>query len=217
VPFQTSGTADGWIVIACAKEKFWPRLAEAIGRPELGSDVRFENFAARRRNRGVLIPLLTEVFSSQTTGYWLPTIQAAGVPAGPINSLGQAIAEAQTLARQMIIEVDHPRWGKVRQTASPSVSVTKWSKGGRRFATSTQTRSLKASSATPQNRSQTLRGPAPLGRCDLVFRVARDGAALLLPRVGVLFHSAGAISGSPPVALLSISDCYPKHALRVRA
>jgi crotonobetainyl-CoA:carnitine CoA-transferase CaiB-like acyl-CoA transferase len=67
----------------------------------------------------VLIPLLTEVFSSQTTGFWLPTIQAAGVPVGPVNSLGQAIAETQTSARKMIIEVDHPRWGKVRQTASP--------------------------------------------------------------------------------------------------
>jgi crotonobetainyl-CoA:carnitine CoA-transferase CaiB-like acyl-CoA transferase len=119
VPFQNFRTADGWIVIACAKEKFWPRLAKAIGRPELGSDVRFANFAARRRNRDVLIPLLTEVFSSQTTGFWLPTIQAAGVPVGPVNSLGQAIAETQTSARKMIIEVDHPRWGKVRQTASP--------------------------------------------------------------------------------------------------
>lgn len=119
VPFQNFRTSDGWIVVACAKEKFWSRLTQAIGRPELASDARFADFAARRRNKDELLQVLTEVFSSKTTSYWLATIQAAGVPVGQVNNLGQAIADAQTSARQMIIEVDHPYWGKVRQAASP--------------------------------------------------------------------------------------------------
>jgi crotonobetainyl-CoA:carnitine CoA-transferase CaiB-like acyl-CoA transferase len=50
VPFQAFQAADGWLVVACPKEKFWARLAAAIGHPELSADGRFASFAARRRN-----------------------------------------------------------------------------------------------------------------------------------------------------------------------
>src|SRR5581483_4568259 len=62
VPFQIFATADGWIVVACPKQKFWERLCDAIGRPELLDDPRFTDFAGRDRHRGELVPMLEATF-----------------------------------------------------------------------------------------------------------------------------------------------------------
>jgi crotonobetainyl-CoA:carnitine CoA-transferase CaiB-like acyl-CoA transferase len=119
VPFQNFPTSDGWIVVGCAKEKFWVRLADAIGAPELARDERFRDFDARRRNRDALIPVLDDAFRTRTSDEWLKVLGAAGVPCGPVNSVEQALADAQTAARGMIVETEHPRFGVVRQPASP--------------------------------------------------------------------------------------------------
>ena len=65
VPFQNFEAADGWFVVACAKEKFWKRLAVAIGRPDLAVDERFETFEDRRKNSIELIEILEEIFLTQ--------------------------------------------------------------------------------------------------------------------------------------------------------
>ncbi|HZV49444.1 MAG TPA: CoA transferase [Candidatus Dormibacteraeota bacterium] len=119
VPFQNFQTADDWIVVACAKEKFWRRLAAAIGRPELAEDARFRDFAARREHAEELCGLLGEVFRSAPAAVWLDRLRAAGVPCAPVNTLEQALADPQTEARQMVIEVEHPRWGRLKAPASP--------------------------------------------------------------------------------------------------
>ncbi len=67
VPFQNFRTADGWIVVACPKPKFWELLCDAIGRPELRDDPRFADFAARDANRDELLPILEEAFAARTS------------------------------------------------------------------------------------------------------------------------------------------------------
>jgi len=119
VPFQNFPTSDGWIVVGCAKEKFFVRLAEAIGSPELAKDPRFVDFEARRQNRDVLIPLLDDALRTRTSEEWLKVLGEAGVPCGPVNTVEQAFAEPQTEARGMIVETEHPRFGTVRQPGSP--------------------------------------------------------------------------------------------------
>ncbi|MFN2613994.1 MAG: CaiB/BaiF CoA transferase family protein [Actinomycetota bacterium] len=119
VPFQLFRTADGWVVVGCAKEKFWQRLADVVGRPELARDERFVDFEARRKNRDVLVPILDELFAERPTDEWLKSLTAAGVPCGPVNSVEQAFADPQTGARGMIVETEHPRFGRVRQPGSP--------------------------------------------------------------------------------------------------
>jgi len=119
VPFQNFETRDGWIVVACAKEKFWQRLVAVIGRPELAEDPRFDNFAARSRHRHVLIPILTEIFRDRPTDHWLSRLAGAGIPTGPINTVEQALAEPQTAARSVLVETAHPLWGRVKAPASP--------------------------------------------------------------------------------------------------
>lgn len=119
VPFQNFPTADGWIVIACAKEKFWARLAEAIGRPELATDARFDSFATRREHRDELVAAIDEALVIRTTDEWLDVLTDAGVPCGPVNDVAAAVRDPQVAARQVIIETEHPRFGTVRQIASP--------------------------------------------------------------------------------------------------
>ncbi|WP_426518083.1 CaiB/BaiF CoA transferase family protein [Diaminobutyricibacter sp. McL0618] len=119
VPFQVFQVADGWIVVASPKEKFWQRLAAALGRPDLAEDVRFLDFGARRRNADELLPILDGIFLTKTEHEWLDLLRAAGVPCGPVNSVAQALADEQTVARGMVVESEHPEFGTVRQLRSP--------------------------------------------------------------------------------------------------
>ena len=119
VPFQNFPTADGWIVVACPKQKFWERLCEAIERPDLASDPRFVNFAGRHENRAALVPELRRSFQARTTDEWLAVLAAAGVPNARVNDVAEALAEPQVAARGGIVETEHPRLGTVRQLATP--------------------------------------------------------------------------------------------------
>jgi len=119
VPFQHFETEDGWIVVACAKQEFWVRLTDALGRPDLCSDDRFATFEARREHAPQLLDLLGLIFHGRPTAYWIAVLRDAGVPAGPVNTLPEALADPQTAARHLVVEAPHPVWGTVRQLASP--------------------------------------------------------------------------------------------------
>jgi len=119
VPFQAFATADGWIMIACPKQRLWEKLCVAIGRPELSGDPRFADFAARDRNRDVLVPLLGEILAGRPTAEWLEQLAAHGVPSGPVNDVQAAFADPQAAARGDVVEYEHPTLGIVRGPASP--------------------------------------------------------------------------------------------------
>jgi len=119
VPFQAFPTADGWLVVACAKEKFWQRLTVAIDRPELAADQRFGDFAARREHAGELVDILDRVFAERGTATWIELLSAHGVPCGPVNDLPQAMRDEQIEARGAVLQVDTAEFGAVRQLASP--------------------------------------------------------------------------------------------------
>ena len=119
VPFQNFETADGWIVVACAKQKFWERLCDAIARPELASDKRFIDFAARDRNRDELTAILEDVFASRPAPEWLDVLAGAGVPSSPVNGVEAALRDPQAEARGSVVGYEHPNLGLVRQVATP--------------------------------------------------------------------------------------------------
>jgi crotonobetainyl-CoA:carnitine CoA-transferase CaiB-like acyl-CoA transferase len=119
IPFQLFPTADGWLVIACAKEKFWQRLVHVIGRPELGDDPRFCTFVAREANRVDITTELEHAFVKRKTDEWLVDLRAAGIPAGAINDVAAALEDPQAQAREVISEFTHPHLGTVRQLKSP--------------------------------------------------------------------------------------------------
>ncbi|MEE8601368.1 CaiB/BaiF CoA transferase family protein [Euzebya tangerina] len=114
VPFQNFRTADGWMVVGCAKEKFFVRLAEAIGRPELATDPRYVDFTARAEHRESLLDILIQTFQTKPTAEWLAILGDAGVPSGPVNDVATALQDPQIEARGSIVTVDHPRRGELR-------------------------------------------------------------------------------------------------------
>ncbi len=121
VPFQNFATADGWIVVACAKQKFWIRLTEAIGRPDLAGDDRFTTFDGRRQHSPALLAELRDVFASRSTRAWLEMLPTAGVPCAPVNSVAQGLVEHRASGGRQI-ETAHPRFGTVRH-AGPMIRV----------------------------------------------------------------------------------------------
>jgi crotonobetainyl-CoA:carnitine CoA-transferase CaiB-like acyl-CoA transferase len=119
VPFQNFQTRDGWVVVCCAKEKFWQRLCQAFGHPELATDPRFATFAARGENRGSLLEILDGIFVERDTDEWVDVLGDAGVPVAPVNDVGAALEDPQLQARGGLAEIDHPTLGTVRQVPSP--------------------------------------------------------------------------------------------------
>jgi crotonobetainyl-CoA:carnitine CoA-transferase CaiB-like acyl-CoA transferase len=119
VPFQNFRAADGWLVVSAPKPKFWERMCEAIGRPELATDERFNDFRSRDRNRDELLPELDAAFLERTVDEWLEALGAAGVPSARVNDVPGALADPQTLAREDVVEHDHPVLGAVRTIRTP--------------------------------------------------------------------------------------------------
>jgi crotonobetainyl-CoA:carnitine CoA-transferase CaiB-like acyl-CoA transferase len=119
VPFQAFESSDGWIVVGCAKEKFWTRLVEVLGSPAWAQDDRFADFVGRNDHKEVLLPLLEKEFLARTSREWLALLEPAGIPCSPINDVASALTEEHTIARGLIVETEHPRFGTVQQLISP--------------------------------------------------------------------------------------------------
>ncbi|MDR7455319.1 MAG: CoA transferase [Armatimonadota bacterium] len=119
VPYQAFRTRDGYVNVAVGSEAIWSRFTQAVGAPHLAADARFRTNADRVAHRDALVALLEELFASRTTAEWTRALEAAGVPAGPIYLMADLFADAQVRHRGMVVEVDHPRAGRIRQTGVP--------------------------------------------------------------------------------------------------
>jgi len=119
VPFQNFPTATGWIVLGCAKEKFWKRLTAVVERPDLENDDRFASFEARAEHADELVKILDEVLLTRPSEYWVERLQEAGVPCAPVLDVPAALAHPLVSERGLLLETEHPRFGKVVQLASP--------------------------------------------------------------------------------------------------
>jgi crotonobetainyl-CoA:carnitine CoA-transferase CaiB-like acyl-CoA transferase len=118
VPAQNFPTKDGDIVIMCMKEKFWQRFAERVELAHLTDDARFRTFQDRLTHREELIPLLKDVTRGKTTAEWLSLLRGH-VPCAPVYTVEEALQDEQVLARDMVIEVEHPQFGRLREVGCP--------------------------------------------------------------------------------------------------
>lgn len=118
VPFQLFPTADGHIAVACAKEKFFLALAEAIELPELARDERFASFAARHEHRDALLALLERRFQEQPTEQWLERLRGR-VPCASSLDITEALDLDMLRTRGMLAEYDQPTLGEVRAVGLP--------------------------------------------------------------------------------------------------
>jgi crotonobetainyl-CoA:carnitine CoA-transferase CaiB-like acyl-CoA transferase len=118
-PYQAFHAADGWINIGGANQANWERIAEVLGHPEWRTDARFATNTARKQNLPALVELMNAVLCTRTRAEWLAAFDAAGVPAGPVHSIGEALTHPQTLAREMVVETAHPQAGPVKSIGCP--------------------------------------------------------------------------------------------------
>ncbi len=117
-PSQTFRTKDAYLVVMCAKEKFWLNLCEIIGLPHLALDPRFLTFGDRLENNEELIPLLQDRLLARTTAEWLESM-VGHVPCAPVNSVPDALQDMQVVARDMIVDVSTTNWGVLQQIGNP--------------------------------------------------------------------------------------------------
>ncbi len=119
-PYEAFPTADGrWIVVGGANQANWRRLCAILEVPELADDPRFATNADRMRNLEELRALLYARFRTRPAAEWLARLDEAGVPAGPVNTILEMLADPQTLARRMRIEVPHSTLGRVTTLGCP--------------------------------------------------------------------------------------------------
>src|SRR3984893_4380281 len=118
-PYQAFEAADKWIVVGGANRKHWLLMLEAIGAPELADDERFSDGPARMAHLGDLAAELSKRFRTRGSAHWLEALDGKGVPCGPVLDTLQALADPQTAAREMVVEVEHATLGPVKTIGLP--------------------------------------------------------------------------------------------------
>ncbi|MFM8801552.1 MAG: CaiB/BaiF CoA transferase family protein, partial [Tagaea sp.] len=110
-PYQAFATADGWINVGAANQKTWLKLVECLDAPQLAADPRFASNADRMVNLAALVDALAPLFAARTTAAWLDLFERAGMPAGPVLSIQEMLADPQTRAREMVVTTEHATLG----------------------------------------------------------------------------------------------------------
>lgn len=113
VPYETFATADGHLALAIGTDEQFRKFCQAAGSPALAEEERFRTNQARVEHRSVLVPSLQELLRTRSTAVWLALCAEQKVPAGPINDIPAALADAQVRARGMVQEVEHPTLGQI--------------------------------------------------------------------------------------------------------
>ena len=121
VPYQVFRGGDGrHFVAAIGTDALWHRFVQVVEATEtLGQDERFRTNALRTENRLALIPLLSTLFERLPAEEWLLRLTAEDIPASAIHTVGEALNDPQTLARGLIVKIDHPTLDVVRSLANP--------------------------------------------------------------------------------------------------
>jgi len=118
-PAQIFPTKDSHIVIMAVTDDFFARLCQLLEVPGMAADPRFASPQGRKENRAAMVTILSERLRGRPTDEWMALLLEAGVPAGPVNDLRQAMADPHLVERQMIIETAHPHCGRVRMVGNP--------------------------------------------------------------------------------------------------
>jgi len=119
VPYQVFKAADQRFVLAVGNDLQFRTMARLVGAPELAEDERFTTNPGRVRNREALLEALLPILAAQPMQYWLDMFADAGIPAGPINTVPQILADPHVAAREMVVTVAHPTAGSVRVVGPP--------------------------------------------------------------------------------------------------
>ena len=118
-PYQAFPTRDGWINIGGANQANWERVTTVLGHPEWREDPRFRTNSDRMANLAALTDWMSAILKTRDRADWMAEFDAAGVPAGPVHSIGEALSHPQTRARDMVVELTHPQAGLTQAIGCP--------------------------------------------------------------------------------------------------
>ncbi|PYS40122.1 MAG: formyl-CoA transferase [Acidobacteria bacterium] len=119
VPYESFQARDGFVNIAVTNQKQWENFCRVLGFPEIATDLQFESMKARLANYAELRPMIERVVASMTRAEVMAAMSEVGIPAGPINTVGEALEDPQIHARDMVIELTHPDYGPLRLLGIP--------------------------------------------------------------------------------------------------
>jgi formyl-CoA transferase len=118
-PYQAIRCADGYITLGAANERLFRRFCEMLGHTEWSAEAAFADNASRVKNREALAARIELITVTQPRAHWLALLDANDIPCGPINDYAQVFTDPQVLAREMVVETDHPALGHMRTLGSP--------------------------------------------------------------------------------------------------
>jgi crotonobetainyl-CoA:carnitine CoA-transferase CaiB-like acyl-CoA transferase len=113
-PYQAFQTSDGYINVGCGNERLWTKFCEITELRDLLRDSRFKDNALRTKNQAELSKRIEPVMRQKRTCEWMQLFDTAGIPCGPIYSLKEAVEDPQIVSRDMVIEYEHPKVGKIK-------------------------------------------------------------------------------------------------------
>ncbi|HSE92083.1 MAG TPA: CoA transferase [Methylomirabilota bacterium] len=119
VPYEVFKAADAYLTLGVANNSLWRACCGALERKDLAEDPRFDTEARRVENRATLVPLLNEILGAKSAHEWLERLEAAGVPAGRINTVAEVCESEHLKARGMIVRLPHPTAGEVTVMGVP--------------------------------------------------------------------------------------------------
>lgn len=119
-PYQCFKAADGkYLTLAVGNDEIWKRFCRALGLEKLIDDPEFTTNPKRVQNREKLVSVLSEIFLTKKRDEWVKFLLERGVPCGPVNTLEEVFRDPQILKRNMLVEIKHPKAGKIKQIGIP--------------------------------------------------------------------------------------------------
>ena len=118
-PYQAIRCSDGYITLGAANDRLFSKLCALLEHPEWAVDPDYADDTRRVRNRAPLVARIEQITTAKPRAHWLAALTNAGIPCGPINNYAETYSDPQVLARDMLVEVDHPSLGRQKMPGSP--------------------------------------------------------------------------------------------------
>jgi formyl-CoA transferase len=164
-PYQAIRCADGYVTVGANTDRLFRRLCDVLGHPEWADAPDFAGNGSRVRNRTKLAALIEGVMAEAPRRHWLSLFDEADIPCGPINDYAQVFADPQVVAREMVVETDHPVLGHLRTLGSPiKLSATPAAAGHRAPLLGEHTNEILAECGFSGDEIQSLRRSGAIGK-----------------------------------------------------
>ena len=118
-PYQAIRCADGYVTVGAANDRNFRRVCDALGHPAWADDPEYRDDEHRVRNRVALAARIEAIMTRRSRAHWLELFEARGIPCGPINDYAEVMEDPHILARELVVETDHPTLGRIRTLGTP--------------------------------------------------------------------------------------------------